>query len=182
MPKLATAQNELSSRGSVFCRRGICFFLFLVLLALPSFVHAQAPARPKVYSIAFVRLKATDFEKSNTFYDKYLHLKKGYDDCHGISDPCYSLNPYQHIELSQTGSKGSDNLVEVIGFNVSDVEQMHKFLTSRGLRPTPVTRGANHLRFTEVEDPEGHRIAFVELSGGDSQTNIIGQSSDRIIH
>jgi catechol 2,3-dioxygenase-like lactoylglutathione lyase family enzyme len=186
----ATNKNELPFRAESV-KRGtsslsarfklrICFFFFLsVITALA--VNAQVP-RPKIYSLAFVRLKATDMEKSNTFYDKFVRLKSGYDDCHGISDPCYSLNPYQHIELSQIGSKGADNFVEVVGFNVSDVEQMRKYLTSRGLQPTAVARGANGLRFIEVDDPEGHRIAFVELSGADAQTNIIGQVSDRLIH
>jgi catechol 2,3-dioxygenase-like lactoylglutathione lyase family enzyme len=155
--------------------------LLASLLALPS-LGVDPPARPKIYSIGFVRMKATDFEKSNAFYEKLLGLNRGFDDCHGITDPCYAINPYQHVELSQTGSRGSDNFVETIGFNVSDVEQMQKYLTSRSISTSAVTRGPNHLRFIEAMDPEGNRITFVELSSGDAQVNGIGQVGDRLIH
>lgn len=158
--------------------------LLSLLLSLFSFVplSGDAPARPKIYSIGFVRLKAADLDKSNTFYEKFIRLHKGFDDCHGITDPCYALNPYQHIELSQTGSRESDNYVEVVGFNVKDAEQMRKYLVAHGLQPSAVTKGSNGLRYTEVDDPEGHSIAFVELSGGDAQANGVGQVSDRLIH
>jgi catechol 2,3-dioxygenase-like lactoylglutathione lyase family enzyme len=155
--------------------------LLASLLALPS-LGVDPPARPKIYSIGFVRLKATDFDKSNGFYEKFLGLNRGFDDCHGITDPCYAINPYQHVELSQTGSRGSDNFVEAIGFNVSDVEQMRKYLASRVIPTSAVTRGPNHLRFIEALDPEGNRIAFVQLSGGDAQANGMSQVSDRLIH
>src|SRR5579871_5180029 len=46
----------------------------------------------------------------------------------------------------------------------------------------PLMSGPNHLRFTEVDDPEGHRISFIEMSGGDGQVNGIGQVSGRLIH
>jgi catechol 2,3-dioxygenase-like lactoylglutathione lyase family enzyme len=154
--------------------------LFASLLAFPS-LASDAPGRPKIYSIGFVRLKATDYEKSDKFYGNFVSLNKGLDDCRGVTDPCYALNPYQHIELSQTGSR-IDNFVEVVGFNVSDVDLMHRFLSSHGLKPTPVTHGRNHLRFTEVNDPEGNRIAFVEMSGGDAQVDGMGQVSHRLIH
>jgi catechol 2,3-dioxygenase-like lactoylglutathione lyase family enzyme len=155
--------------------------LLASLLALPS-LGVDPPARPKIYSIGFVRLKATDFEKSNAFYENFLGLNRGFDDCHGITDPCYAINTYQHVELSQTGSRGADNFVEVVGFNVSDVEQMQKFLASRGLQTSAITRGSNRLRFIETSDPEGNRIAFVELSGGDAQVNGMGQVSNKLIH
>src|SRR5262249_32308465 len=167
--------------------RGIWFFLLCALCVLCVEKTAvtkahSAPARPKIYSIGFVRLKAADFEKSDAFYQKSLALHRGFDDCQGITDPCYAINPYQHVELSQTGSRGSENFVDVIGFNVSDVDQMQKFLSSQGIQASPVTKGPNHLRFTEVLDPESNRIVFVELSGRDAQVNAIGQVSDRLIH
>ena len=52
--------------------------LFLIVFS----TFADAPiTRPQIYGISFVRLKATDFEKSRAFYEKILGLRGGFDDC-----------------------------------------------------------------------------------------------------
>lgn len=159
----------------------IALSLAAVLICMPLAAQRE-PARPKIYSIAFVRLKATDFEKSNAFYAKVLGLKPGLDDCKGISAPCFAINPYQHVELTQTGSRAGGSFLEVVGFNVSDVAQMKKFLAAKGIAATEITRGPNGLRFIEASDPEGNRLAFVELSGGDAQIDGPRQISNRMLH
>jgi|SRR5579871_152626 catechol 2,3-dioxygenase-like lactoylglutathione lyase family enzyme len=178
-------QHRLFDARSFRFRRGgwgICFSLLFAIVGFSATARTQTSARPKIYSIGFVRLKAADIAKSDKFYGNFVGLNRGFDDCRGFTDPCYALNSYQHIELSQAGSREADNYVEVIGFNVSDVEQMRKFLAANGMQPTPLMSGPNHLRFTEVDDPEGHRISFIEMSGGDGQVNGIGQVSGRLIH
>jgi catechol 2,3-dioxygenase-like lactoylglutathione lyase family enzyme len=155
--------------------------LITALLALPSIAGAP-PDRPKIYSVAFVRFRTSDIEQSKVFYGNTLGLKSGFDDCKGVSIPCYSVNPYQHVELALSNSTNSGSLLETVAFNVSDVEQMHRFLSSRGLNPSPVTRGPNSLRFFQVTDPEGNHVAFVELSGADSQIDGPHQVSNRLIH
>jgi catechol 2,3-dioxygenase-like lactoylglutathione lyase family enzyme len=152
---------------------------FLVFVPLAA---QRNPSRPKIYSIAFVRLKATDFEKSNAFYAKVLGLKPGADYCKGISAPCFSINPYQHVEPTQTGSRGAGSFLELVGFNVSDVAQMREFLATKGITCSGITRGPNGLRFIEASDPEGNQLAFVELSGNDSQIDGPRQISNRLLH
>lgn len=159
----------------------IALSLAAVLICMP-LVAQHEPARPKIYSIAFVRLKATDFTKSTDFYAKVLGLKPGFDDCKGISGPCFAINPYQHVELTQTGSRAAGCFLEVVGFNVSDVTQMKKFLAAKGIAATEITRGPNGLRSIEASDPEGNRLAFVELSGGDAQIDGPRQISNRMLH
>jgi catechol 2,3-dioxygenase-like lactoylglutathione lyase family enzyme len=170
----------------------LCLLAFLlcalcVSSPLPSAISLFASpsdpvARPKIYSIAFVRLKATDFAKSTAFYATILGLKPGFDDCKGISAPCFAINPYQHVELLQTSSHAGGSFLEVVGFNVSDVAQMKKFLAAKGIAATEITRGSNGLRFIEASDPEGNRLAFVELSGGDAQIDGPRQISNRMLH
>src|ERR1700730_3536611 len=153
--------------------------VFLVCMPLAA---QRNPPRPKIHSIAFVRFKAVDFEKSNAFYAKILGLKPGSDNCKGFSSPCFAINPYQHVELTQAGSRARGSYLEVVGFNVSDVAQMKAFLDAKGVASTGITRGPNGLRYIEAPDPEGNRLAFVELSGNDSQTNGLRQISNRMLH
>ena len=151
--------------------------------ALPSFLHAgDSVTRPRIYSIAFARFKAADFEKSNTFYARVLGLKPGSDNCKGFSTPCFAINPYQHVELTQTSSRAAGSFLEVVGFNVSDVAQMKAFLDAKGVASTGITCGPNGLRFIEASDPEGNRLQFVELSGNDSQIDGLRQISNRMLH
>lgn len=138
--------------------------------------------RPDIYSIAFVRFKTVDLQKSRAFYTKILGLLPGFDNCKGLTDPCFSVNPYQYIILSQAGSSTRGSYLEEVGFNVSGVEKMHKYLAARGQKPGPVARGANNLLHFETEDPEHNKIAFVEMSGSDSQINGSNQVSDRLFH
>jgi catechol 2,3-dioxygenase-like lactoylglutathione lyase family enzyme len=151
-------------------------------VALGASLSSQQTARPKIYSIAFVRFKSVDVEKSRAFYAKVLGLKAGADSCKGLPDPCFSINPYQHVQLSQTDSSDRGSFLEEVGFNVSDVAAMHAYLTAHDLKPGAITRGGNNLRYFTTEDPEHNRIAFVELSGADAQVNAPHQISDRLFH
>jgi catechol 2,3-dioxygenase-like lactoylglutathione lyase family enzyme len=157
----------------------------MVLLSLAGIASPRAPEqveRPKIYSIAFARFKAVDVAKSRAFYSKILGLQEGFDSCRGLPGPCFAVNPYQYVALTQTGASQRGSFLEEIGFNVSDVEKMHAYLEAHGVKPSAITRGANHLRYFETEDPEHNRIAFVELSGADSQINGLHQVGDRLFH
>jgi catechol 2,3-dioxygenase-like lactoylglutathione lyase family enzyme len=143
---------------------------------------AEQVERPKIYSIAFVRFETVDLDKSRAFYAQTLGLQSGFDSCKGMRDPCFAVNPYQYVQLTQTGASERGSFLEEVGFNVSDVEQMHAYLLAHGLKPGAITRGGNNLRYFETEDPEHNLIAFVELSGADAQINGQHQVSDRLFH
>ena len=151
------------------------------LLCLPG-TSAGKPARPKIYSIAYARFKAVDLEKSGAFYSNVLGLRSGAESCQGMAEPCFAVNPYQYVRLTQTSSNDRGSFLEEVGFNVSDVAAMHAYLSAHGFKPGALTRGANNLRYFETQDPEHNRIAFVELSGSDSQINGQHQISNRLFH
>src|SRR6266478_5526250 len=134
--------------------------------ALHPFSSAADPIiRPKIYGIAFVRFKATDFEKSNAFYAKVLVLGHGKGGCKGLRNPCYVINDYQHVELIQAKTGDSGTFLDEIGFTVFGVKQMQRYLTSHGVKTSKLSRGRNHRQFFVAEDPEHNRIAFVEGPG-----------------
>jgi catechol 2,3-dioxygenase-like lactoylglutathione lyase family enzyme len=168
----------LSSRA----KRGICLFCALASLLVATSVSAQAPPRPKIYSVAFARFKSADFALSTAFYEKSLGLKPGADNCKGLASPCFAINPYQHVELAPATMRDSGSFLEEVGFNVSDVSQMKKYLAANGVETSEITKASNGLHLVEASDPEGHRLAFVELSGGDAQINGLNQVSSRLIH
>ena len=163
----------------------LCFAVFLASLAVSrsaNSVQPQASSRPKIYSLAFVQLRATDLARSKDFYGKSLGLKPGMDDCKGVSAPCFSVNPYQRVELVPRSSSDPRSFLQSVGFNINDVSLMRAYLASKDIESSEITRSANGLRFIRVEDPEKNNIIFAELSGSDSQVNGLHQVSDRMIH
>src|SRR5690242_2243836 len=101
-------------------------------VALGASRSPQQTTRPKIYSIAYVRFKSVDVEKSRAFYTSVLGLKAGADSCKGLPDLCFAVNPYQRIQLSQTGASERGSFLEQVGFNVSEVATMHAYLSANG--------------------------------------------------
>jgi catechol 2,3-dioxygenase-like lactoylglutathione lyase family enzyme len=139
--------------------------------------------RPDISSIAFVRFKAVDLEKSRTFYGKILGLLPDSDHCKGLTDACFAVNSDQYVALSQADSSTRGSFLQEVGFSVSGLEKMHKYLAAHGQKPGPVSRrGAHDLLYFETEDPEHNKIAFVESWGSDNQMTGLNQVSDRLFH
>jgi catechol 2,3-dioxygenase-like lactoylglutathione lyase family enzyme len=160
--------------------------LILVTLAAAFLSLAGASpdqtARPKIYGIAFVRFKAADVEKSRAFYSKIIGLTSGHDACKGASAPCFVVNSYQYVELTQAGAHERGSFLDEVGFTTSDLPKMREYLFARNVKTTDISRGPNGLRFFELEDPEHNRIAFVEPSGGDAQVGGLHQVGSRLFH
>jgi catechol 2,3-dioxygenase-like lactoylglutathione lyase family enzyme len=157
------------------------------LVCMPLAAQHDHP-RPKIYGIAFVRFKATDFEKSNAFYATVLGLGHRKGGCKGLNNPCYVINAYQHVELIKAKTGDSGSFLDEIGFTVFGVKQMQQYLTSHGVKTSKISRGRNQRQFFVAEDPDHNRIAFVEGPGivepwsEDAVHSNPDQVSSRIIH
>lgn len=135
--------------------------LSLAFLTIP--LHAQGPVtRPKITGIAYVRLKSDDFEKSRAFYEKILGLVSGGNGCQGVSNPCFVINSWQHVELIQAQSGDHGSFLSEIALATPDVKQMHEYLHEHGVRTSQISRLPSGRLFFELEDPEHNRIAFIE--------------------
>ena len=83
------------------------------LLLVSGLAADQGPQRPKIYGVAFVRLKSFDFSKASETYSKILGLgtgtSKGTNGCTNVKNPCFVVNEHQHVELlpAHAGDPGS---------------------------------------------------------------------------
>ena len=146
--------------------------------------YAAEPAgRPKIYGIAFVKVKVTDVEKSKEFYGGILGLQSGGPACKGVANPCFSVNAAQHIELLKTevGDKGP--FLPEIGLATNSVEQMLSFLTAKGFPASQILRRPDGTKYLEVLDPERHKIVFVDGSAANESGALRkGAVSNRLLH
>jgi catechol 2,3-dioxygenase-like lactoylglutathione lyase family enzyme len=131
----------------------------LVLFALPA---AQNGFRPQTYSIAFVRLKSSNLERSTAFYSTILGFPSHAHGCKNVTTPCFVVNLSQLIELIQGGPDLHGSFVDEIGFTSAGIPQMRNYFSWQNIPASEVTTGVNGLRFFEFSDPEQHRLAFVE--------------------
>lgn len=156
------------------------------LLFTSSLTAGQALQRPKIYGIAFVRVKSSDFQKAAETYSKWLGLESstnsGANGCANVKNPCFLVNASQHIELvqGQVGDPGS--WLEEIGFETADVRNMREYLLKHGVQVSELKTTPNGRRLIELRDPEGNGIAFVEP--GLPSTSPLGpaQIGPRLVH
>src|SRR5579863_4566771 len=154
--------------------------LFLVL-ALPFGTNAQS-GRPKIYGISYVKVKMTDLDKAKAFYGGLLGLREGLDGCKGEPLPCFAVNPQQRVELTHTATSDHGWYLAEIGLTTSDVAQMLKYLTARGVIASEMFRRTNGQEYFEVQDPETMKIVFEGVSGNSAEGKQNGQISNKLFH
>ena len=162
--------------------RGFILTALAMTLAAAS-ILASVAGRPKIYGIAYVKVKVTNVEKSKAFYGGVLGLQAGGAACKGVANPCYSINGAQHVELVKTGSGDKGPFLPEIGLATSSVDQMLTFLTAKGIAAGDVLRRADGTKYLEVLDPEQHKIVFVEGAAAvESGAMHKGAVSNRLLH
>jgi catechol 2,3-dioxygenase-like lactoylglutathione lyase family enzyme len=134
-----------------------CLSFFLVGLGAD-----QPASRPKIYGLAFVRVKASDFQKSSETYAKILGLHSGTNDCSNVTNPCFVVNASQHIELTEAQPGDTGSWLETVAFKTDNVRGMREYLVAQRIPVSEIQFGAHGTPFITTQDPEGNRIAFVE--------------------
>jgi catechol 2,3-dioxygenase-like lactoylglutathione lyase family enzyme len=158
-------------------------YLYFVFLLLGGLAFAQTPPRPKIYGIAFVRIKATDFQKSSETFNKILGLRPGTNGCTDVDDPCFVVNASQHIELTQAHPGDSGSFLDEVAFQTNSVRQMREYLLAHRVPVSAIRTAAHGTPFIETQDPEGNRIAFVQTLSGIAVSRVTpAQISSRLFH
>ena len=151
------------------------------LMVVPTFADETAN-RPKIYGIAYVKVKATDIEKSKAFYRDALGLQAGGPNCKGVANPCFSINGAQHIELVKTEVGDTKPFLPEIGLAISSAPQMLNYLTAKGIAASKVLKRPDGTQYLEVLDPEQHKIVFVEGAAAEPGAWRKGTVSNRLLH
>jgi catechol 2,3-dioxygenase-like lactoylglutathione lyase family enzyme len=143
----------------------IAGFLFSISLGLATLVGGEL-VRPLVTGIAFVRFYATNFVQSRDFYTRTLGFHTSANCPASETSLCIDINGNQELRLSTPAPNTPANLIAEIGFAISDVPAMRRYLLTKGLQPTSIYSTPTHSSQFSVSDPEGHKVTFVEQSKG----------------
>jgi len=160
---------------------GIILSAAVLLTAV--WMHAAEDAgRPKIYGIAYVKVKVTDVEKSKEFYGGVLGLRADGESCKGVTDPCFSINGSQHVELVKTDVGDKGPFLPEIGLTTNSLWQMRSYLTAKGIPASKILQRPDGMEYLEVLDPERHKIVFVEGKASVAEALPPGAISNRMIH
>jgi catechol 2,3-dioxygenase-like lactoylglutathione lyase family enzyme len=152
-------------------------------LSLSILAFAETPPRPKISGIAYVRIKASDFQKSSETYTKILGLRTSTNGCINVKNPCFVVNASQHIELTQAQPGDPGSWLDEVAFQTDSVRQMREYLLAQHIPVSEIKADPHGIPFIELHDPEGNRIAFVQPLSQISVARVPpNQVSSRLFH
>jgi catechol 2,3-dioxygenase-like lactoylglutathione lyase family enzyme len=121
---------------------------------------AAAQQRPPITGIAHVALKTADLERARQFYGHDLGLA---ETIHILDLTFFKINDRQYIEISPSLTGDAEDRLLHIAFETSDVKKLRDYLASRGVAaPAAAAKDPDGNLSIAVNDPEGHRIEFVQ--------------------
>jgi catechol 2,3-dioxygenase-like lactoylglutathione lyase family enzyme len=124
------------------------------------------------------------------FYSKQLALGVDGAFCGGGCAADFEINPHQRVVILNQKQFGvltqkpmETNLVQVT-FETSNVEALRRYLQSRGVPTTDITinNPFEQNPLFSVQDPEGHRIGFIQFKATDHYLHSENQVSSHLIH
>jgi len=141
--------------------------------------------RPPILGVAHIALKTNDLAAAREFYGHSLGFEAVASPTHGTM---FKVNDHQYIDVADT-LMGDEDRLDHIAFETTDARQLRAYLEARGVKvPASLEPGVEGDYSFMVEDPEGHRIEFVEYRKGSSISRGFGKGllktriSERIIH
>jgi catechol 2,3-dioxygenase-like lactoylglutathione lyase family enzyme len=161
--------------------RSATLLLLLSLLGIP-LVSQERPKRPAITGIMNVRIVASSFDSASDFFTKKLGLGAVFSSCQGVNLPCVAINGLQRIEFAGPNPSGSPNRLTEIAFSTISVSALQRYLEAYGIKTGQISSLDDGSEMFEVDDPEGHRVAFIQRRGPLSTTYPASQVSSKLIH
>jgi catechol 2,3-dioxygenase-like lactoylglutathione lyase family enzyme len=154
--------------------------------------QATTPQRPLILGVAHIAFQVSDLTKARAFYGELL----GYDEAFQIRNAdnalaltYFKINDRQYLEIFPGLPPDKDDRLLHIAFETNDLEALRLYFLAKGLKaPDKVNQGRDgNLNFT-INDPDSHRVEFVQYRPGSLHTRAKGRAmstrriSERILH
>ena len=136
--------------------------MMAILGASVSLAAQSTSMRPPITGIAKVSVYATDLNKSKQFYGTFLGFPQIASN--SASAPLeFRVSSKQSIEV-EPAPAGTTDFLAYIAFATSNIDSMRRYLVGQKVPVEgEIQTQPDGTRFLWVEDPEGHRIQFVQL-------------------
>jgi len=187
-PNFSVALTESRALGSPGMTLAAFVWLAIIFVCAPADAQTAAQ-RPRILGIAGVRILVSDPAASKAFYSKLLPEDRPCVWCGQSRRTSYSVNEFQFVELSPimkpfTTMSPAGDLIDDIVFATDDLAALRRYFVAHQVRittspvidlegSTTAKKGQQNKQqkaddqteqpFINALDPEGHRVAFVQL-------------------
>lgn len=158
----------------------------LPLAAAIAVASLYGQTRPPIVGVAHITLRTDNLDASRSFYTKVLGYQEAFTSAGRTN---FKVNDRQYIEMvPELAGPEQDRLIE-IAFETTNAKQLLEYMAKRGVK-TPATADKDedgNMSFA-IDDPDGHRVRFVQYLRGSLHTRNFGRYlaptriSRRIIH
>ena len=160
-------------------KRIAILFLF-PFLTLCADSQTAAAARPRITGIDHVSFFTTAPEGVRKLYGEVLGL--------AAADPIESgssiryMSGIQWVGYSPAPDPKATDRMDHVAFATDNIVALRRYLSEKGIKATQIEGRSDHSLAFSVNDPEGHRIEFVERAKGEVQAATASAVSRRMIH
>jgi catechol 2,3-dioxygenase-like lactoylglutathione lyase family enzyme len=153
----------------------------LLLAILPTFVHSQSQvARPRILGIDHVAFYTTSPDGVKKLYGEKLGLVAA-DPIETGESTRYMIG-MQWVGYSPAPDPKATDRMDHVAFTTDNIVALRRYLVKNGLKPTQVEGRSDHSLTIFVNDPEGHRIEFVERGKSATAPAAASAVSRHMIH
>ena len=148
------------------------------LAAVASVSSAFAAERPPIVGVSHIAFHVSDVAKARAFYGGLL----GYAEATSATKPGdrvrFRINARQHVEIVPGLVAGSDDRLDHVAFETTDLEALRVYLEEKGVKSRAPAIEAGH-RGLLVVDPDGHPVEFVQHDAPSLQMGARAPAADQ---
>lgn len=155
--------------------------VILLLYALTPIVAAsQTATRPQITGIDHVAFYTTHPEGVQKLYADILGLPAS--TAIETGETVRFMSGKQWVGYGPAPDPKSTDRMDHVAFTTNNVGALRSYLVEKGIKPGQIESRPDHSLSFRVNDPEGHRIEFVERSKNDAAPPAPNAVSHRMIH
>lgn len=158
----------------------VCSFFLLGIFAFSQSSALPPAQRPHITGIDHVAFYTTAADGVNKLYGTILGLGSG-----APVEPGETLRYMvgkQWVGYSPATDPNATDRMDHVAFTTDNIIALRRYLIGKGLKPGQIEGRPDHSMIFRVNDPEGHRIEFVERGKQDIPAPSETAVSHRIIH
>jgi catechol 2,3-dioxygenase-like lactoylglutathione lyase family enzyme len=148
--------------------------------------------RPLITGIAHIAFQVGDLAKARAFYGEMLGYEEPfqiYKEDGALALTYFKVNERQYIEIFPGLPPDRDERLLHVALETNDIEALRVYLRAKSVKvPDRVNQGRDGNLNMTIEDPDGHRIEFVQYRPGSLHLKNKGRYvssrriSNRILH
>ncbi len=173
-----------------------CRILILMALAgccvFGAAAQEQEIKRPLITGIAHIAFQVSDLAKARAFYGEQLGYEEPfqiYKEDGALALTYFKVNERQYIEIFPGLPPDKDERLLHVALETTDIEALRVYLNAKSVKvPAGVNQGRDGNLNMTIEDPDGHRVEFVQYRPGSLHLKNKGRYvssrriSNRILH